>query len=107
MHRRHFLQVAAAGSVSALAAVRRASAQMRGMPVAGMGGMMGGMTGPSPAPGPVWPTGLPLRRLGVLENTSSAAGEFEGTLIASRFQASLVAGRTTELWGYNSAFPNR
>lgn len=74
---------------------------MHGMPGVGMGRM----TVNTPATGSTWPTGLPLRRLGVLENTSPTTGEFEGTLVASRFQASLVTGRTTELWGYNSAFP--
>jgi suppressor of ftsI len=102
MHRRHFLQATAVGTVSTLAALQTASAQMmRGMTSAGMGGMMG----QSPTTGPNWPTGLPLRRLGVLENTSLSADEFEGTLVASRYLASLVPGRTTELWGYNNAFP--
>ena len=52
-----------------------------------------------------WPMGLPLRRLDVLANTSPAADEFEGTLVAGRYLAALVFGHTTELWGYNNAFP--
>jgi bilirubin oxidase len=55
--------------------------------------------------GSTWPTGLPLRRLDVLANASPSADEFEGTLIAAPYLASLVSGRTTELWGYNGAFP--
>ena len=101
MHRRRFLQAAAAGTVSALASLRSASAQMPGMTGAGMGGMMGR----SRATGSTWPTGLPLQHLGVLENSGPTAGEFKGALFASPYFASLVFGRTTELWAYNNAFP--
>jgi FtsP/CotA-like multicopper oxidase with cupredoxin domain len=101
MRRRHFLQAIAAGTVSGLAALRNASAQMRSVPGAGSGGMMGRY----PTTGSTWATGLPLRRLPVLANKSAAAGAFEGTLAASPYLASLVLGRTTELWGYNNAFP--
>jgi bilirubin oxidase len=69
------------------------------------GAGMGGMMRRSPTTGSIWPTGLPLRRLGILEDTSSAAGEFEGTLAAAPHLASLVSGHTTELWGYNNAYP--
>ena len=55
--------------------------------------------------GSAWPTGLPLRRLDALANTSPVADEFEGALIAAPYLASLVSGHTTELWGYNEAFP--
>jgi len=101
MRRRHFLQAAAAGTVSALTSLRSASAQMRRMP----GAAMGGMTSRSRTTGSVWPTGLPLRRLGILEDTSPAADEFKGKLVAAPFYASAIFGRTTELWGYNNAFP--
>ena len=101
MRRRHFLQAAAAGTVSALTSLRSASAQMRRMP----GAAMGGMTPRSRTTGSVWPTGLPLRRLGILEDTSPAADEFKGKLVAAPFYASAIFGRTTELWGYNNAFP--
>ena len=74
---------------------------MMRMPGAGTGGMMGRLRAPSSS----WPTGLPLRRLGALTNTSVVADEFEGALIASPYVASLVSGRATELWGYNNAFP--
>ncbi len=71
------------------------------MPGTGMGGMMGRWVNLVSA----WPTGLPLRRLDALANTSSVADEFEGALIAAPYLASLVSGHTTELWGYNEAFP--
>ena len=99
MRRRQFLQATTVASLSALAHARSASAQMGGMP--GMGGMMGrGFTS-----GSAWPTGLPLRHLDVLANTSLDADEFEGALVAAPYLASLVSGHTTELWGYNNAFP--
>jgi suppressor of ftsI len=101
MHRRHFLQAAAAGMASALTSVRSASAQMRGMQGAATGAMMRR----SPTIGAAWPTALPLRHLGILEDSSPVAGEFEGTLVASPYFASLILGRVTELWGYNGAFP--
>jgi suppressor of ftsI len=101
MRRRHFLQAAAAGTVSALACARSVSAQMRVMSGTGMGGMMGRRL----TSGSAWPAGLPLRRLDVLANTSAVADEFEGTLVAAPYLASLVSGHTTELWGYNDAFP--
>ena len=101
MRRRHFLQAAAAGTVSALACARSVSAQMRVMSGIGMGGMMGRWL----TSGSAWPTGLPLRRLDVLANTSAVADEFEGRLVAAPHLASLVSGHTTELWGYNDAFP--
>jgi len=101
MRRRHFLQAAAAGTVSALACARSVSAQMRAMSGTGMGGMMGRWL----TSGSAWPTGLPLRRLDVLANTSAVADEFEGTLVAAPYLASLVSGHTTGLWGYNNAFP--
>ena len=71
------------------------------MPGTGMGGMMGRWVNS----GSAWPTGLPLRRLDALANTSPVADEFEGALIAAPYLASLVSGHTTELWGYNEAFP--
>ena len=101
MRRRHFLQAAAAGAVSALSSFRSASAQMRRMP----GAAMGARTPRSWLTGSGWPTGLPLRRLGILEDTSLAADEFEGRLVAAPFNAATIFGRTTELWGYNNAFP--
>ncbi len=55
--------------------------------------------------GPAWPGGLPLRRLATLGNTSPDSGEFEGTLFASSYLASLDSGRTAELWGYNHEYP--
>lgn len=67
----------------------------------GMGGMMGRWFGS----GSAWPTGLPLRRLDMLANTSPIADEFEGTLVAAPYLTALVSGHTTELWGYNNAFP--
>jgi FtsP/CotA-like multicopper oxidase with cupredoxin domain len=99
MRRRQFLQATAAVSLAPLAYPRSASAQMGGMP--SMGGMMGRWF----ASGSAWPTGLQLRRLEVLKNTSPVADEFEGTLVAAPYFASLVPGRTTALWGYNNAFP--
>lgn len=98
MERRQFLRSAAVASLSALA-TRNGSAQMMGMP--GMGGM------------PVrpimsrssWPTGLPLKPIVALANTSPVAGDFAGTLTAAPYRASVVSGATTELWGYNNAFP--
>ncbi len=102
MRRRQLFRAAIAGTLSALASVRRASAQMRGMPG---GSSMGGTMDRRPALGTTWPTGLPLRRVDVLANTSPVAGEFEGTLVAAPYPASLVYGRKTELWGYNNAFP--
>jgi bilirubin oxidase len=102
MRRRQILQGALAGAISTLASVRGASAQMmRGTGGAGMGGTMGRRSTRSSG----WPTGRPLRRLDVLANTSPVADEFEGTLVAGPYPASLVSGRTTELWGYNSAWP--
>jgi bilirubin oxidase len=101
MNRRQLLRATVAGAVSALASVRSASAQMRRMPYAGAGGMMDR----SVTPGSAWRAGLPLQRLRVLANTSIVGGEFEGTLVASPYLTSLVYGRTTELWGYNNAFP--
>lgn len=91
MRRRRFLQAAGAGSLSVFASARGASAQMMRLPGTGMGGMMGRSITPSSA----WPTGLPLRKLGVLANTTLAADEFEGALVASPYVASLIAGRTT------------
>ena len=79
MRRRHFLQAAAVGAVSALTSFRSASAQMRRMP----GAAMGGMTPRSRTTGSGWPTGLPLRRLGILEDTSPAVEEFKGALVAA------------------------
>jgi len=55
--------------------------------------------------GSAWPVGFPLRRLDVLANTSPIADEFEGTLVAAPYVAPLVSGHSTELWGYNGAFP--
>jgi suppressor of ftsI len=101
MRRRQFLQATTLASLSALAYIRNASAQMRVMPGTGMGRMMGRwFTG-----GSAWPTGLPLRPLDVLASTSPVADEFEGTLVAAPYLTSLVSGHTTELWGYNNAFP--
>jgi bilirubin oxidase len=71
------------------------------MPAAGVGAMSGRSRNGVSA----WPTGLALRRLGVLENASALADEFEADLVASPYLASLVYGRTTELWGYNDSFP--
>lgn len=108
MRRRQFFQATAAGALSVLAASRSASAQMmRGMPGTGTGSGMstGSMMGRPVASALTLPTGLPLRTLGALPNTSAVAGEFQGSLVASPYLASLVAGRTTELWGYNGAFP--
>ena len=65
MRRRHFLQAAAAATVSVLSSFRSASAQMRRMP----GAAMGARTPRSWLTGSGWPTGLPLRRLGILEDT--------------------------------------
>jgi len=101
MRRRHFLLAAAAATVSALPYARSVSAQMRVMSGTGMGGMMGRWL----TSGSAWPTGLPLRRLDVLANTSAVAEEFEGTLVAAPYLAALVSGHATELWGYNNAFP--
>jgi FtsP/CotA-like multicopper oxidase with cupredoxin domain len=100
MHRRQFLQATTVASLTALTYARSASAQMGGMP-----GMGGGMLGRLFTSGSTWPTGFPLRRLDMLANTSPIPDEFEGTLIAAPYLASLVSGRTTELWGYNGAFP--
>ena len=100
MRRRQFLQATTVASLTALTYARGASAQMGGMP-----GMGGGMMGRLFASGSTWPTGLPLRRLDVLANTSPVADEFEGTLVAAPYLAALVSGHTTELWGYNDAFP--
>ncbi len=101
MRRRHFLKIAATGALSALALTRGASAQMRGMPGGGMGSMMGRL----PPSAPRLPAGLPLRRLGNLANQSAVPGHFEGSLVASPYGASLVSGRTTEMWGYNEQYP--
>ena len=103
MRRRQFLQATAAVSLSALAYARGASAQMGGMP--GMGAGMGGMMGRGFTSSSAWPTGLPLRRLDLLENASPDDDAFEGALVAAPYFASLVPGRTTALWGYNNAFP--
>jgi bilirubin oxidase len=100
MHRRRFLQSTAAGAIAAMASVPRASARMGGMPGTG-GGIMGrGSTSRSG-----WTTGLPLQRLPLLANDSARADEFEATLVAAPFVASLVPRRITQLWGYNGAFP--
>jgi suppressor of ftsI len=101
MRRRQFLQATTMASLSALAGIHGAAAQMRGMPATGMGGRMGRWFGSAST----WPTGLPLRQLDVLANTSPDANAFEGTLVAAPYLAPLVAGHTTELWGYNGAFP--
>jgi len=101
MRRRQFFQAAAAGTVAVLASARSASAQMRNMPGTGIGAMMRR----SFTSGSAWPTGYPLRRLDVLANTSAVADEFEGTLVAAPYLASLIFGHTTELWGYNNTFP--
>ena len=66
---------------------------------------MGGMMGRWFTSGSAWPTGLPLRRLDVLANTSPVSEAFEGALVAAPYLATLVSGHTTELWGYNNAFP--
>ena len=101
MRRRNFLNIATTGALSALALTRSVSAQMGGMPGGGMGAMMGRL--PTSRSG--LPTGLPLPRLGTLANQSAVPGDFEGTLVASPYNASLVSGRTTELWGYNEQSP--
>ena len=101
MRRRQFFQAAAAASVAVLASVRNASAQVQGMPGTGMGRMMGRWVNA----GSAWPTGFPLRRLDALANTSPVADEFEGALIAAPYLVSSGSGHTTELWGYNEAFP--
>jgi bilirubin oxidase len=112
MNRRHFLQ-AAAGALSAIAPIRRAAAQMAGMPGAGMGGLPGGAPavgagvrmGRRLAPSQAWPSGLPLRRLPVLASASTDPGSFAATLVAAPFPASLIAGSPTELWGYQGGHP--
>lgn len=101
MHRRQFLQAAAAGAVAASASVRTATAQIRGMPGAAGTAMMGRR----PLSGSRWLTPRSLQPLELLANNSSVAEEFEGALIAAPYGASLVSGYTTELWGYNEAFP--
>ncbi|MBK9117150.1 MAG: multicopper oxidase family protein [Betaproteobacteria bacterium] len=102
MHRRRFLQAAAAGSISALAPVRDASAQMAGMPGSGKGGGMMGQWAYAKA---TWQTGLPLRRIPALANGSPLPGTFEGTLVASPYSASLIPDHATDLWGYNDSYP--
>lgn len=47
----------------------------------------------------------PLQKLSVLANEAAAAGEFEAILVASPFNASLLPGSSTTLWGYNDAYP--
>ena len=101
MRRRSFLNIASTGALSALALAQSVSAQMGGMPRGGMGAMMGRL----PPFRSGLPTGLPLPHLGTLANQSAVPGEFEGTLVASPYNASLVSGRTTELWGYNEQYP--
>ncbi len=67
----------------------------------GHGRMMGrGFTS-----GSAWPTGLPLRQPRRAREHQPVADEFEGALVAAPYLASLVSGHTTELWGYNNAFP--
>ncbi len=99
MKRRQFLQSAAVASLSAFIA-RNSSAQMMGMH-----GGMGGMPGRPIASTYSWPTGLPLKPVDVLANTSTVADEFAVTLTAAPYLASLVSGVTTGLWGYNNALP--
>lgn len=101
MRRRQFIQTVAASALSTLFVSRDISAQMRGMPGMGMGGMMGGAS----APRSTFPSGLPLRQLDALANTTAAADTFRGVLTASPFAASVVPGRFTELWGYNNQCP--
>lgn len=101
MRRRSFLSIASTGALSALALAQSVSAQMGSMPGGGMGAMMGRL----PPSRSRLPTGLPLPHLGILENQSAVLGDFEGTLVASPYNASLVSDRTTELWGYNGQYP--
>lgn len=101
MHRRRFLQASAIAGLSTLPAIHDASAQMRAMPGATMGRKIGRSSGAAPA----WPTGLPLNRLRTLASTSSDAGAFEGTLVAAPYAASMAAGGTAALWGYNREYP--
>jgi bilirubin oxidase len=66
---------------------------------------MGGMMADSVAPGSMWPVGLPLHRLQTLQNASTLAGEFQGTLMAAPFVAHQIDGRPKQLWGYNDSYP--
>ena len=97
MLRRDFLRVATTGALTALALPRHAVAQM--------GGMHGMGSGAIQRPPTTWPTGRPLQRLRVLANEATAAGEFEATLVASPYSASLLSGTSTTLWGYNDDYP--
>jgi suppressor of ftsI len=101
MQRRKFLKATATASLASLALARSASAQMMGTSGMGMGGRMGRFFSSAST----WPTGLPLRSLDLLANGSAVAGQFEGELVAAPYAAALVARQTTELWGYNNAFP--
>ena len=97
MHRRDFLRTTLAGSL-ALVSATSASAQMRGMPGRGM---MPRLAGPASA----MPSGLALRPLSILRNTSAVPERFEASLAAGPFMATLLPGRTTELWGYEGQYP--
>lgn len=66
---------------------------------------MGAMMGRAPTLGGAMPTGLALRHLDVLANSSAVADGFRGALAASPYPAPVVSGRMTELWGYNNQSP--
>jgi suppressor of ftsI len=98
MQRRNFLQSAVASAIAVMAP--STNAQMQGMP--GVGTRMARWWPPNGA----WPTGLPLRELNVLKNASpNPDAEFKAELVAAPYQATVVSGHATELWGYNNAFP--
>jgi len=59
----------------------------------------------TPLPDGTLPEGAPLRALDVLPNESAVAGEFRATLTAAPGPASVVSGRTTDLFLYNGMSP--
>ena len=65
----------------------------------------GGDDSGTPLPDGTLPEGAPLRELDVLPNESAIAGEFRATLTAAPGPASVVAGRTTNLFLYNGMSP--
>jgi suppressor of ftsI len=95
MDRRHFILLASALPVAALAR-QRGHRMSRPMP-----GMV-----PLPAsPSTALTAGQALASLVRLPNASAVPGTFEGTLVAERASKTLLASRSTEFWTYNGLVP--
>jgi bilirubin oxidase len=63
------------------------------------------MAMPPASPGATLVEGQPLRSLSPLANTSGVAGQFRAAIAAEPAAMTLVAGKSTALWLYNSQFP--